>query len=98
MSNSRAVWVYVICDHDADRVKVGISNDVARRLLSLQPGNPNRLKAVHTFLCKDRDTASKIERQFHEAHGDEFGMCGEWFGMTPDLAAVKIQEILWGQE
>lgn len=73
-------------------VKVGVTQSLAGRLSSLQTGHHSRLMVHRAYPFPDRESANRAERRFHIAHGDDCGMCGEWFGMPPERSAAFIEE------
>ena len=65
------------------KIKVGKSNDVPRRLATLQTGSPFRLAI--------RATTGIPERELHRKFRAD-RICGEWFNFTDEIAAL-IEEI-----
>lgn len=59
-------------------IKIGIANDVRRRILQLQTGNPYRLELLS---CYGFDDASAVERVLHQAFSKSRGV-GEFFELT----------------
>ena len=76
-------FVYII-EVEADTpIKIGVANDVAKRIATLQTGNPRRLRLLHA-LVGDR----RFEQQLHWLFTDKYGhrLVGEWFtGCTSDF-------------
>ena len=73
---------YFIHDEASGAVKIGIADDVPRRLSALQIGNPNPLTLVGTIPGGPREE-SKLHRQFATHHRR-----GEWFSSTPGIMAA----------
>lgn len=57
---------YVYCLSCDDIYKIGIAEDVKKRVFDLQTGNPREILQVFTFAFDD-DTARRVERVFHAA-------------------------------
>jgi hypothetical protein len=66
--------VYVIGPENGP-FKIGISNDVERRLVGLQTGNPNRL-TIHFSM--EHPQARDLEARLHAAFARD-NLVGEWF-------------------
>lgn len=92
-------YVYLIA-HKANGefvgpVKVGFSKYPAKRLASLQTGNPKPIDCVYSFQTPSRELARFAEAAFHEvAKGHR--LSGEWFDMSPDLAMNTIVKTMVG--
>jgi hypothetical protein len=75
-------FVYVI-ESGADSYKIGISKSILERIASLQTGNPEKLRLIHSFWATD---ARAVECSLHK----RFAHCklrNEWFNLsTTDLA------------
>ena len=86
--SKRKTYVYfiqAIDDHTGKTsgpIKIGFSNNVKKRLKSLQVGNPNKLKILRKI-----SGSKRLEKRFHR----HFGWCrlyGEWFNPTQELLNV----------
>ena len=84
---SRA-FVYVIGDPEGPQ-KVGVANDVTKRLASLQTGNPRPLACASFF--EIQNDAGEVERYAHWLLRDQ-KVRGEWFNVTPAEAASAVAE------
>jgi hypothetical protein len=71
--------IYFICNDAETYVKIGISNDMSKRLPMLQVGNPETLK-VYAIIKGNERTEKKIHDIFYDNH-----IRGEWFWMTSDI-------------
>lgn len=65
--------VYIVQMVKAKHVKIGVANDMTKRLRGLQSGNPERLKVVHTLAGDYTD-----EKHLHGALA-AWRLSGEWF-------------------
>jgi hypothetical protein len=65
--------IYFIQNETAKAIKIGWSDDPAKRLVSLQTATPDRLALVATM-----DGGYEQERILHERYED-FRLTGEWF-------------------
>lgn len=79
-------YVYLLRTQ-GDYYKVGIANDVAKRIKTLQTANPERIELV---ACRLVDLAEILERRIHSML-QEFAATGgkEWFKLTP-AHALKV--------
>jgi hypothetical protein len=64
-----------------DRVKIGLSRDVERRLRAHQISSPDPLSIWH-LVEGDLETERRLHRQFADAR-----IRGEWFRITPEIEA-----------
>lgn len=71
-------WVYFIQEGENGHVKVGVSDDVDSRLLSLQTSNPRPLRLVAKLGCSSRRHAFDIEGVIHKKMYS-YNVNGEWF-------------------
>jgi len=85
------MYVYFIQEGKGNHgnIKIGKSNDVDKRLKSLQTGNPRKLTLMASIKCKSPDDAFKLESKFHLKFQDK-QIRGEWFG--GDIRLNEIQE------
>lgn len=83
------MYVYFIQEGKGSRgnIKIGKSNDVDKRLKSLQTGNPRKLTLMASIKCKSPDDAFKLERKFH-AKFKSSQIRGEWFSGN-----IRLNEI-----
>lgn len=73
---STKCYVYVITD--GTFLKIGMANDVQKRLAQLQTGNPMALHLVRCYEFSNRADASKYERKLHLKYNN-YRKNGEWF-------------------
>lgn len=78
--------VYLIRNPDNGLHKIGIADDVERRLKQLQNDTGSVLQVVASGKLDDRDIAFGIEARFHRALCD-FRKHGEWFDLSADIVA-----------
>jgi hypothetical protein len=69
----RGTVIYFIHDRISRAVKIGVSNNPADRLGTLQTGNPNRMELLGHIRGDERDEA-RLHQQFAE-----YKVGGEWF-------------------
>lgn len=79
------MYLYIIESKEPLRTlyKIGITNDLEKRLRNIQTGNPYPVKYVYN---QERKDASKIERWLHTQFHD-YRMEGEWFN------TITVEEI-----
>lgn len=87
----RPVFVYVIqMNCSVGFVKIGITNDVKRRVAALQTSNPYALEVVRLWGPFSDEYARRLESRLHSAFEDR-GCRGEWFSVTPEeVSAVAM--------
>jgi|TARA_R110002153_G_scaffold37013_1_gene108998 hypothetical protein len=73
--------MYLYCISDGSLCKFGFSIDPARRLKTLQTGNANKLKLIHTVQVDEGVT--KLERKLHKEYAN-LRVHGEWFRATAE--------------
>jgi predicted GIY-YIG superfamily endonuclease len=71
------MYLYVIQAKEIDKVvhKIGITNDLEKRLKNIRTGNPYPVEYV---FYQEMDNASKLERWLH-LHFKKYKLEGEWF-------------------
>lgn len=82
---SRAGWLYVV-EGAPGLFKIGISRDVARRVMQLQTANPTTLRLLARFPVPD---ARSLERDLH-ARLTNRRVRNEWFQLSPE----DVQQLL----
>jgi len=80
--------VYMIRAGEHGPVKIGFTNDLAKRLVELQVGNHERLSVLRLF-----DGGAAEEARLHERFAENW-LHGEWHGfsnamLTPDLLGLR---------
>lgn len=79
-------FVYIIRAIDADRVKIGISQDPKKRLGALRTSSPHKLKISLVF--RPNIVAIKLEQSLHKMFST-FRCNGEWFSSITDQEIIK---------
>lgn len=77
--------VYVLRNGENLECKIGITDNLNRRLSQLQTGCPHNLVIEHIFYHPHREMVKKIERVLHryyEKQGKKVRSNGEWFNLT----------------
>lgn len=87
-TTSKSTHLYILqCNN---RFKIGVTNDIQRRLLSLQTGNPDKIEVVH---LEERLNPTKAERYLHRCF-QKNRLTGEWFeGIT--LRDIRVKLLLF---
>lgn len=83
--NKKSVLYFISC---GDLVKIGIANDLEKRLTSLRAGNPEGLE-VAAWRTVPRPLRLQVERRMHE-HFAHLGVGREWFRGLDMPAALKV--------
>lgn len=87
-------YLYFISDR-SNCIKVGITNDLDKRLATLSTGNHSSLELLDYIACSDRAAAVNLEQQIHNDlsrchHRLEFYRCGmEMLKVLSSLETAK---------
>lgn len=82
------MYVYFIkCLDDNGYIKIGVAQDVKKRLDSLQTGCPYPLKVICAIGCDNREHALATEKRLHRYFGHS-RVGGEWF-----YGGIKIDKL-----
>lgn len=79
--SSKSTVVYFIQGEDGGPIKIGRTDDLAKRIVGLETSRPDRLVTLGTFPGTLRD-----ESEIHQRFAD-IRERGEWFQATPELLA-----------
>lgn len=82
--------VYLIAPAGKWPVKVGMSEDAARRLNSLQTAHWQQMRIMSYWICENKAAARQIEAKCH-AELKNKRMMGEWFDIKADAAADVVE-------
>lgn len=82
------MFLYVIGSKDGPQ-KIGFSQDVEKRLSSIQTGNPNRLE-IYFKQEVPKDRVRLMEKQIH-TEIKHHKISGEWFNLTPEEAKQEVE-------
>jgi hypothetical protein len=74
-------------------VKIGISENPAARIRSLQTGCPRPIELFWCMEFQSRGGALRAERAAHHALGDA-RLVGEWFDVDPDFADRYVRWVI----
>lgn len=85
--------VYII--QSATYCKVGIANDVKRRLSMFAAGNPHELVLRGSYRFQSRMYALLAERTSHRVLA-EWSIGREWFAVDPELAKNAVTHVVAG--
>lgn len=67
-----------------DRVKIGFTDNLARRIRQLTNQCGQELVCIYSIDCAEEQFARDIEKYLHEAFND-YRLKGEWFKFTPEV-------------
>ena len=90
VNSTKPCYLYFISD--GEKVKIGISEDVKRRIENLQSANHKRLTVLETRCFRNRYYAKKKEKQLHEQYKD-FCVGGEWFDILNTRGEIKCRKL-----
>lgn len=82
-------YIYFIQAGEKGPIKIGVANNVANRLESLQTGNHEELRVIHSFQVSGKSKAFDFERQLHKYFRHKC-IRREWFTVQT--------EMWWSQE
>lgn len=92
-------FIYVIQMGDKQYFKIGVTNDLERRVKDLQTGNPLPLHIIDSFNFVNRENkhwANQIEKVLHRRF-DYCRQMGEWFEFTEkELVIIKEMSSKFG--
>lgn len=81
--------MYVYLLESAGCYKIGIAENVEKRIRQLQTGNPHKITLKYSCQVKDREQALRIESRFHEILR-RFNKSGEWYQLNwRDAKTIK---------
>lgn len=83
-------YLYLIEQSGTGYVKIGISNNVQKRLKSLQTGSPQTLNLLHSIGFPNKNTAQHIEQVLHKQYQDQ-QVSGEWFTLDSRPVIVALE-------
>jgi hypothetical protein len=85
LSQQKNQKVYVLTD--GFYYKIGVANNVENRILTLQTGNPHKIKEVFSFSIEN---ALNVELKLHKKFSKK-QLEGEWFNLNQsDLKNIKL--------
>jgi Rha family phage regulatory protein len=92
-SNGKRQQVYILKNTATNMGKVGITNDISRRVAELQ--NASGCEISVEYLAPKADNAKDIEKELHKILKDYRGI-GEWFNIPVEdvIDLLKIQELV----
>lgn len=88
------MFIYVI-GNQTNRQKIGFSQDVHKRLSSIQTGNPEKLY-LHHYVSVPKNRVRLLEKKIHTEMSYK-RISGEWFNMSPSeaIAFLDFSVIRW---
>ena len=84
------MYLYFIRAGNRGAIKIGIANNIERRVATLQTGNPFKLNVIALIPCDSRQHAAELEKQIHRFFVKQ-NIRGEWFQGNIDFR--KIHQI-----
>lgn len=85
-STTKHRWVYII--QCGEFIKIGIAEDVSKRLATLQTGSPHKLTLLRKFKSSN---AERVEQELHEKLGKHHHR-NEWFRLD-DVVKAWVESI-----
>lgn len=88
MANNKCTHLYVL--RCGERLKIGVTQDIEQRILSLQTGNPDKIELEY---IEERLNPHKAEKFLHR-HFQKHKVSGEWFeGIS--LHEIRVRLMLF---
>ena len=84
-------FVYFISDC-SNHIKIGVADDIRKRLLALQTGNAEELNLVFAFKVDTKNAALRLEKELHSLF-KQHRVSGEWFEADPIISYLKQPKI-----
>lgn len=84
-------FVYFIGDQIGS-IKIGVAQDVSRRVKELQTANPNKLRVIMCLHVPRIDHAYAIETEIHKMFS-HYRKNGEWFEERPIMEWIGNNKI-----
>ena len=82
-------YIYVIKNPLNETVKIGVANDVEKRIKQLQTGAGIELELIYkSMICSN---AFSIEKDVHK-HFEEYRTFGEWFKINPTIVINFLEQ------
>ena len=82
-------YIYVIKNPLNETVKIGVANDVEKRIKQLQTGAGIELELIYkSMICSN---AFSIEKDVHK-HFEEYRTFGEWFKINPTIVINFLEK------
>lgn len=85
-------FLYILTMENSDLFKVGVTNDIEKRLSNIQTGNPNKIRIL---FCDEMEDAYKIESRIKIKY-KKYIKNGEWYGgINPeDIKKFIFKELI----
>ena len=83
------MFVYIIGNAEQNIFQLGMAGDPAKRLSSIQIGNPYKLSVICKICVQNKNAAALVERLGHKELSKYEGV-GEWFMNVPDAFVTQF--------
>lgn len=95
-------FMYILQNGNTNEYKIGITNNLNKRIGTLQTGCPNELKIIKIYSHYNRKQIEKYERALHRYFtkcGCRIRKNGEWFNLrVPDITFLCKPETIKEQD
>jgi hypothetical protein len=85
-------YVYLVQQGYTGPIKIGLADNVCKRITELQVGNPIELLLIAVIGPISRKEAEHLERSLHKKFKHKH-IRGEWFKHSIDMSAIKEVDI-----
>ncbi len=83
-------YLYILTLNGSNSFKVGVTNDIEKRLRNIQTGNPNK---IEIYFCDQIDEAYNIESKIKNKY-KQYIKNGEWY---EDISPIEIKKYIFKQ-
>lgn len=85
-------FVYLVQQGYTGPIKIGLSDNVCKRIEELQTGNPVELLLIAAIGPMSRKKAEQLEKSLHKKFRHK-RIRGEWFKQNINLAGIKEADL-----
>ena len=84
-------YIYILKQEDSNIIKIGVTNNINKRLKSVQTGNPSK---ISVYYYEERNNAYKIEAYLKKKFV-KYKKEGEWYeNLDPLIVRVELLQYL----
>lgn len=88
-------YLYIIYNSSNNYIKIGVTNNIDRRLAELQTASADILHIL--YISPKCDNAYEFENKIHD-HFSKYRKNGEWFNISPYIAIAYIESLFDNSE
>ena len=84
--------VYFVIERPSDKIKIGVSVQIRKRLAQLQTGNPNKLELMGWITPEDDYGTEKVLHKRYKEKRVPGGGGKEWFTISQDVVLRELKQ------